>query len=64
MKQSVGLKYAGIVLTVQQIEKNENNLIVNLKVRQEYISQKNKPKAFIQWVSQPSLAHVRMYERL
>lgn len=38
--------------------------IVNLIVTQEPISETNKPKAFIHWVSNPILASIRLYERL
>lgn len=38
--------------------------IVNLIVTQESISETNKPKAFIHWVSNPVLASIRLYERL
>lgn len=64
LKQSVGLKYAGVVLTVEKVQRNADNTVMSLIVRQEPISENNKPKAFIQWVSQPSLATVRMYDRL
>lgn len=63
-KQSVGLKYAGVVLTVESIEKNDNGTIVNIIVKQEPVSEQNKPKAFIHWVSEPMLASIRLYERL
>lgn len=64
LKQSVGLKYAGVVLSVNQIVKDDHGSIVHLLVNQEPISEKNKPKAFIQWVAQPSVACVNIYERL
>ncbi|XP_014606165.1 PREDICTED: probable glutamine--tRNA ligase [Polistes canadensis] len=63
-KQSVGLKYAGVVLTIESIEKSDNGNITNLIVKQEPVSESNKPKAFIHWVSQPTLASIRLYERL
>lgn len=63
-KQSVGLKYTGIVLTFESIEKDASGNIVNVTVKQEPVSEKNKPKAFIHWVSHPTLASVRLYERL
>ncbi|KAK0088432.1 hypothetical protein PV326_004831 [Microctonus aethiopoides] len=63
-KQTVGLKYAGIILTLQRVEKDENGKITGLIVRQEPVSDKNKPKAFIHWVSQPKLASIRLYDRL
>ncbi|XP_015184756.1 PREDICTED: probable glutamine--tRNA ligase [Polistes dominula] len=63
-KQSVGLKYAGVVLTIESVEKNDNGNITNLIVKQEPVSESNKPKAFIHWVSQPTLASIRLYEPL
>jgi glutaminyl-tRNA synthetase len=63
-KQSVGLKHAGVILTFESIEKDISNNITNIIVTQEPVSEKNKPKAFIHWVSHPILASVRLYERL
>ncbi|KOC59075.1 putative glutamine--tRNA ligase [Habropoda laboriosa] len=62
--QSVGLKYVGIVLKVKEIERDSSGNIINLIVTQESISDSNKPKAFIHWVSNPILASVKLYERL
>lgn len=62
--QSVGLKHAGVVITLQSVEKDSTGRITNLIVKQEPVSDKNKPKAFIHWVSNPSLASVRIYDRL
>lgn len=62
--QSVGLKHAGVVLTVKEIERDSSGDIVNIIVKQEPISETNKPKAFIHWVSNPVLASIRLYERL
>lgn len=64
LKQSVGLKYAGVVLNVTKIVKNDDGSTIHLLVNQEPISETNKPKAFIQWVAQPSIATVNLYERL
>ncbi|XP_026669376.1 probable glutamine--tRNA ligase [Ceratina calcarata] len=64
LNQSVGLKYVGVVLTVKEIEKDNAGNIVNVIVKQESISDSNKPKAFIHWVSNPVLASIRLYERL
>ncbi|CAK9821612.1 Probable glutamine--tRNA ligase [Anthophora retusa] len=62
--QSVGLKYVGIVLKVEKVERDSCGDITNLIVTHESISDSNKPKAFIHWVSNPVLASVRLYERL
>ncbi|XP_011307954.1 probable glutamine--tRNA ligase isoform X2 [Fopius arisanus] len=63
-KQSVGLKYAGLVLTLQKIEKDESGKTTGLVVKQESLTEKNKPKAFIHWVAKPKLISIRLYERL
>lgn len=63
-KQSVGLKYIGVVLTLQKIEKDSTGKITGLVVRQEPVNDKNKPKAFIHWVAKPKLASIRLYEKL
>lgn len=63
-KQPVGLKHAGVVLTFESVEKDRSGNITNIIVTQEPISESNKPKAFIHWVSHPVLASVRLYERL
>ncbi|XP_047359748.1 probable glutamine--tRNA ligase [Vespa velutina] len=63
-KQSVGLKYVGVVLTIESVEKNDSGNITNIIVKQEPVSETNKPKAFIHWVSQPTLTSIRLYERL
>ncbi|XP_076160677.1 glutaminyl-tRNA synthetase isoform X2 [Ptiloglossa arizonensis] len=63
-KQSVGLKHAGIVITVKEINFDSSGNIINIIVHQEPISESNKPKAFIHWVSNPTLASIRLYERL
>ncbi|XP_031827512.2 glutaminyl-tRNA synthetase isoform X1 [Nomia melanderi] len=62
--QPVGLKHAGVVLTVKKIERDDSGNIVNIIVTQEPASENNKPKAFIHWVSNPALASIRLYERL
>ncbi|XP_001607476.1 probable glutamine--tRNA ligase [Nasonia vitripennis] len=64
LKQSVGLKYAGIVVKVIEIERDANGTITNIMVQQEPVSETTKPKAFIQWVCQPAIAKVRIYEKL
>lgn len=63
-KQPVGLKYAGVVVTFEDIEKDDSGNIINIIVRQELVTENNKPKAFIHWVCNPVSASVRLYERL
>lgn len=62
--QTVGLKHAGLVLTVKDILKKTDGSISEIKVSAEPVSNTNKPKAFIQWVSGPVSVEVRLYERL
>ncbi|XP_034186948.1 glutaminyl-tRNA synthetase [Osmia lignaria lignaria] len=62
--QSVGLKYIGVVLRMKEIVRDGDGNIVNLIVEQEPISEANKPKAFIHWVSNPVPASIRLYDRL
>ncbi|XP_076392899.1 glutaminyl-tRNA synthetase [Megachile rotundata] len=62
--QSVGLKYIGLVLRIKEIVRDSSGNIENLIVEQEPISETNKPKAFIHWVSKPISTFVRLYDRL
>ncbi|KAG5345636.1 SYQ ligase, partial [Acromyrmex heyeri] len=63
-KQSVGLKHTGTIVTFESIEKDASGNITNIIVRNDPVTEKNKPKAFIHWVSHPVLASVRLYEHL
>ncbi|XP_018403540.1 PREDICTED: probable glutamine--tRNA ligase [Cyphomyrmex costatus] len=63
-KQPVGLKHTGTVVTFECFEKDASGNITNIIVRQDPVSEKNKPKAFIHWVSHPVLASIRLYEYL
>lgn len=62
--QPVGLRYAGVVIKVQEIIRNQNGEIIELKCVCENIESAEKPKAFVQWVSQPVPIEVRLYENL
>lgn len=62
--QGVGLRHAGYVLTLTEIKKNANGDIEELVCTCESAEQATKPKAFIQWVSQPTELEVRLYEPL
>lgn len=64
LNQTVGLKHAGLVITVIEAVKSSDGSISELKVNAEPVSSTNKPKAFIQWVSNPVSVQVRLYERL
>lgn len=62
--QAVGLRYAGIVIKVQEMIRNSNGEIIELKCVCESIETAEKPKAFIQWVSNPVPIEVRLYDNL
>lgn len=49
---------------MKEIVRDGDGNIVNLIVEQEPISEANKPKAFIHWVSNPVPASIRLYDRL
>lgn len=62
--QLVGLKHAGYALTVQKVNKGSDGEVVSLEASLAELSQENKPKAFIHWVSDPVECEVRVYDRL
>lgn len=63
--QSVGLRHTGYVLHVNKVIcDRETREPVELLCRVESAETAAKPKAFIQWVSQPVEVEVRLYEPL
>lgn len=62
--QSVGLRYAGFVIKVVEMIKDENGALVELQCVCDSSETTEKPKAFIHWVSQPNEIEVRLYEKL
>ncbi|CAG9809996.1 unnamed protein product [Chironomus riparius] len=62
--QTVGLRHAGVVLKVEKVLKDNSNKIIELICSCEKVEVAEKPKAFIQWVSNPYEIEVRLYERL
>ena len=62
--QTVGLRHAGYVISVDSVVKDSSGMPIELKVTCEKTEQADKPKAFIHWVSAPVLCEVRLYERL
>lgn len=62
--QSVGLRHAGTIIKLDQIVKDQNGEITELICVCETTDVAVKPKAFIQWVSQPIQIEVRLYESL
>lgn len=62
--QTVGLRHAGIVLKVEKVIKDNSGKVIELLCSCEKVESAEKPKAFIQWVSDPYEIEVRLYERL
>ncbi|XP_070193396.1 glutamine--tRNA ligase-like isoform X2 [Littorina saxatilis] len=62
--QSVGLRHAGIVITVDKVVKDGQGQITELVVKCNDATDGPKPKAFIHWVSEPLHCEVRLYETL
>uniref|UniRef100_A0A1A9WRW2 Probable glutamine--tRNA ligase n=1 Tax=Glossina brevipalpis TaxID=37001 RepID=A0A1A9WRW2_9MUSC len=63
--QSVGLRHAGLVIKVKEIIKGKvAGEIKELLCDCELSETAEKPKAFIQWVSQPIPIEIRLYELL
>ncbi|KAH8335711.1 hypothetical protein KR074_011263 [Drosophila pseudoananassae] len=64
-KQSVGLRHAGLVISVDEIVKDPaTGDVVELICSSQSAEQAEKPKAFVQWVSQPIPLEVRLYDQL
>ncbi|CAG2166726.1 unnamed protein product [Oppiella nova] len=63
-KQRVGLKHSGYVIEVTKVVKTSDNKIESLEAICHKVSDVEKPKSFIQWVSTPIVCEVRLYERL
>uniref|UniRef100_A0A8C2L2A2 Glutamine--tRNA ligase n=1 Tax=Cyprinus carpio TaxID=7962 RepID=A0A8C2L2A2_CYPCA len=62
--QPVGLRHAGYVISVQRVIKDGCGNVCELEVTCASSDSVEKPKAFIQWVSNPLQCEVRLYERL
>ncbi|ETN81797.1 hypothetical protein NECAME_02087 [Necator americanus] len=62
--QPVGLKYIGIVLNLIREVTDAFGNVHELRVRALPLTEENKPKAFVHWVSSPATAEVRLYDRL
>ncbi|CAH8556464.1 unnamed protein product [Dicrocoelium dendriticum] len=62
--QPVGLRYAGLVLELEQVVKDDYGKVTELKVTGQSVQNAPKPKAFIQWVCSPIPCEVRLYDRL
>ena len=64
LTQTVGLRHAGVVLKVTEVKKDVTGKVVELICSCEKAETAEKPKAFIQWVSDPVEIEVRLYDRL
>ncbi|XP_055351280.1 probable glutamine--tRNA ligase isoform X2 [Paramacrobiotus metropolitanus] len=63
--QSVGLRYSGVTLTVNQVVDDKDGNPVELLVECHAVTNDSeKPKGWIHWVSDPMPVEVRLYERL
>lgn len=63
--QSVGLRYAGLIISLANVKKNSAGEVEELEVTCVHNTEtKEKPKAFIHWVSDPFFVEVRLYDRL
>ncbi|XP_050535028.1 probable glutamine--tRNA ligase [Daktulosphaira vitifoliae] len=63
ISQTVGLRYAGIVVKVIEVIKLDTS-IVEIRVKATLVEETQKPKAFIHWVSNPIEVKVKLYSRL
>lgn len=61
--QTVGLRYAGLVLELEDMVKKDG-IVTEIKVKVVPVDQAAKPKAFIHWVADGAPIEVRMYSRL
>ncbi len=65
LKQSVGLRHAGLVISVKEVKRDpQTGAVLELICDCIAAEKAEKPKAFIQWVSQPVKLEVRLYELL
>ena len=64
--QGVGLRYVGVVIYLEKVEKNSKGDIVRIVTRYEKTTPENKPKGFIHWVSKDNarVAEARLYDFL
>lgn len=62
--QSVGLRYANLVIKLKQVIKDQSGNITELICESESVEKAPKPKAFIHYVSNPFEVEVRLYDPL
>ncbi|XP_011203729.2 probable glutamine--tRNA ligase [Bactrocera dorsalis] len=65
LNQTVGLRHAGLVISVKEVKRDpQTGAVLELTCDCIQAEKAEKPKAFIQWVSQPVKLEVRLYELL
>lgn len=64
LNQSVGLRHAGQVITVDQVEKDAQGEVTVVHASMAPSGSASKPKAYIHWVSDPVKGEVRLYDKL
>jgi glutaminyl-tRNA synthetase len=64
LAQPVALRYSGYQIAVKRVVKHGDNRIVELIAECVKTNDTNKPKGFIQWVSNPVEIEVRLIEKL
>jgi len=62
--QTVGLRHAGLVISVEEVVKDAKGEAVEIIASCKPSADAPKPKAFIQWVSNPLPCEIRVYDRL
>uniref|UniRef100_A0A1L8DRP0 Probable glutamine--tRNA ligase n=1 Tax=Nyssomyia neivai TaxID=330878 RepID=A0A1L8DRP0_9DIPT len=62
--QSVGLRHAGLIISVADIVRDASGCVQELVCNCQAVEGAEKPKAFIQFVSDPLTIEVRLYEPL
>ena len=60
--QTVGLRYAGLVLKLEDVVKKDR-IVMGIKVKAIPVDQAAKPKAFIHWAADGASSEVRMYSK-
>ena len=61
--QAVGLRYAGLIISLKDVKKDANGQVVEVMCTTSATCTE-KPKAYIHWVSNPMFVEVRLYELL
>ncbi|XP_052780975.1 glutamine--tRNA ligase-like [Mya arenaria] len=62
--QPVGLRHAGYVIAVESVKKDGSGNVTEILATCKPSSDCEKPKGFIQWVCNPLVCEVRLYDKL